>query len=163
MIYVNLQIATEQTDNIPDLDEIQRICDCAILPRKQEAELSIRIVTEEESHELNLQYRDKDRPTNVLSFPYEFPEELPLEIVEEMELDNIYIGDLAICKNVVEKEAQEQNKPLNAHWAHMIVHGCLHLLGYDHITDEDANVMEPLETKIMQDLGFENPYKDDEN
>lgn len=163
MISIDFQVAVEDTENLPTLEEIQKTADAAILPRKSEASMTVRIVEEEESHELDLEYRGKDRPTNVLSFPYEYPEDLPPEAIEEMGIEGEdYIGDLVICKKVVEREAKEQNKPLKAHWAHMIVHGSLHLLGYDHITDEEANEMEPLETKIMLELGFEDPYKDDE-
>src|SRR5690606_20131870 len=96
---------------------------------RQEAELTIRIVDEEESRILNRDYRGKDKPTNVLSFPFEAPPGLdawPL------------LGDLVICAPVVAREAVEQGKPLMAHWAHMVVHGVLHLLGYDHEEDEDA-------------------------
>lgn len=113
-----------------------------------ETEITIRIVDEAESHELNLTYRGKDKPTNVLSFPFEVPEgiELPL------------LGDLIICRQVVEKEAQEQQISLESHWAHLAIHGTLHLLGYDHIEDAEAEEMEGLETEIMQSLGFEDPY-----
>jgi len=95
-----------------------------------------------------LTYRGKDRPTNVLSFPFECPDEVEL----------LLLGDLVICRQVVEREAIEQEKPLMAHWAHMIVHGSLHLLGYDHIEDDEAEEMESLETEIMQGLGFADPY-----
>ena len=114
-------------------------------------ELLIRIVDTVESQDLNRDYRGKDKPTNVLSFPFEAPPgmELPL------------LGDLVICRQVVEAEAIEQGKPLMAHWAHMVVHGSLHLLGYDHIEDEEAEEMEQLERDIMQELGFADPYLDD--
>ena len=108
----------------------------------------MRLVDEAESHELNLTYRGKDKPTNVLSFPFEAPPgiELPL------------LGDLIICRQVVEQEAKEQDKPLEAHWAHMVIHGSLHLLGYDHIIDEEAEEMDGLESEIMLALGYEDPY-----
>lgn len=101
-----------------------------------------------ESHSLNLTYRGKDKPTNVLSFPFEVPPGMEMSL----------LGDLVICRQVVEKEAQEQGKPLEAHWAHMVVHGSLHLLGYDHIEDDEAEEMEALETEIMLALGYEDPY-----
>jgi probable rRNA maturation factor len=107
-----------------------------------------------ESQELNHQYRGKNKPTNVLSFPFEIPEHLPEGV--EIEL----LGDLIICAPVVEREAQEQNKALLAHWAHMTLHGCLHLLGYDHIEDKEAEEMESLEIEILQKMGFPNPYND---
>ncbi|NHO65038.1 rRNA maturation RNase YbeY [Aestuariicella hydrocarbonica] len=115
----------------------------------EQAELSIRIVDREESQQLNHQYRQKDKPTNVLSFPADLPAELNLPL----------LGDLVICAPVVTEEASEQNKTLNAHWAHMLVHGTLHLLGYDHINDSDAEIMEQLETDILRELGFPPPYE----
>ncbi|MCR4554963.1 MAG: rRNA maturation RNase YbeY [Succinivibrionaceae bacterium] len=142
--------------NIPTTDEIQHIVDTVIGRFMPEAEITIRIVTEEESHELDLTYRKKDRPTNVLSFPYEYPEGFP---EPEMKL----LGDLVICKKVVEREAEEQHKDLKAHYTHMIVHGCLHLLGYDHITDEEAKEMESLEKDIMvNSFNLPDPYQQDE-
>lgn len=155
-VYIDLQIAVKDTSNLPTADELKRFAEAAILPHKKYAEMTIRIVEESESHELDLEYRGKDRPTNVLSFPFEYPKELPKECWGDL------IGDLVICKSVVEREASDQHKPLIAHWAHMVVHGSLHLLGYDHITDEEAQIMEPLETKTMLTLGFLDPYKDDE-
>ena len=112
------------------------------------AELCIRIVDEDESQELNREYRDKDKPTNVLSFPFEAPPGLPVNI----------LGDLAICAGVVAREAREQNKPVEAHWAHMVIHGVLHLRGFDHIKDEDAEEMEALEVKLLASIGFPDPY-----
>jgi probable rRNA maturation factor len=103
--------------------------------------VTVRLVDEAESRELNHTYRGKDKPTNVLSFPFEAPPGLELPL----------LGDLVICRQVVEAEAVEQGKPLMAHWAHMVVHGSLHLLGYDHIEDEEAEEMEQLERDIMQE------------
>ncbi|MFY9178689.1 MAG: rRNA maturation RNase YbeY [Venatoribacter sp.] len=117
-----------------------------------EPEMTIRLVQAEESQELNFEYRGKDKPTNVLSFPFECPPEVPIELV----------GDLVICVPVVEQEAKEQNKALQAHWAHMVVHGSLHLLGFDHIKDDEAEIMENLERQILAKLGFPDPYLDDE-
>jgi len=115
------------------------------------AELSIRVVDEIESQQLNLDYRGKDKPTNVLSFPFEAPPQIPCDL----------LGDLVICFSVVEKEAEEQSKSLLNHWAHMLIHGTLHLLGYDHIEDEEAEGMESLEIAILQQLGINNPYSND--
>lgn len=117
-------------------------------------ELTIRIVSPEESQGLNRDYRDKDKPTNVLSFEFEQPEGLA-EIGESIP----YLGDLVVCAEVVEQEAIQQNKSLESHWAHMIVHGTLHLQGYDHIEEDEALEMEALEIKIMADLGYANPYE----
>ncbi|MCG3865127.1 MULTISPECIES: rRNA maturation RNase YbeY [unclassified Photobacterium] len=147
-IYLDLQHATESLDGLPTEAEFQQWLNAAVTPFQADAEVTIRLVDEQESHALNLEYRGKDRPTNVLSFPFEAPPGMELEL----------LGDLIICRQVVEKEALEQNKPLKAHWAHMVVHGSLHLLGYDHIEDEEAEEMESLETEIMQNMGFVDPY-----
>ena len=147
-IFVDLQIATENIEDLPTEEQIVQWATAAVQPEGDEVEMTVRIVDEVESHELNLTYRGKDRPTNVLSFPFECPDEVVLPL----------LGDLVICRQVVEREASEQEKPLMAHWAHMVVHGSLHLLGYDHIEDDEAEEMESLETQIMQGLGFDDPY-----
>ena len=151
-VILDLQLTCADTANLPSEADFQRWLDAAVLPFQEEAEVTVRLVDEAESNQLNLTYRGKDKPTNVLSFPFECPPgvELPL------------LGDLIICRQVVEREASEQNKPLLAHWAHMVVHGSLHLLGYDHIDDEEADEMEALEVEFMQALGYDNPYQDDE-
>ena len=145
---IDLQIACEQESGLPTAEQIEQWATAAVQPQSDEVEMTVRIVDEAESHELNLNYRGKDRPTNVLSFPFECPDEVELPL----------LGDLVICRQVVEREAQEQDKPLMAHWAHMVVHGSLHLLGYDHIEDDEAEEMESLETQIMTELGFADPY-----
>ena len=147
-IFVDLQIATENIEGLPTEEQIVQWATAAVQPEGDEVEMTVRIVDEAESHELNLTYRGKARPTNVLSFPFECPDEVEL----------LLLGDLVICRQVVEREAAEQEKPLMAHWAHMVVHGSLHLLGYDHIEDDEAEEMESLETQIMQGLGFDDPY-----
>lgn len=147
-IFVDLQIATENIEGLPTEEQIVQWATAAVQPEGDEVEMTVRIVDEAESHELNLTYRGKDRSTNVLSFPFECPDEVELPL----------LGDLVICRQVVEREAAEQEKPLMAHWAHMVVHGSLHLLGYDHIEDDEAEEMESLEAKIMQGLGFDDPY-----
>ncbi len=118
-------------------------------------EVAIRIVDEAEIQELNRDYRDKDKPTNVLSFPSELPDFVLAE------LEELPLGDLVICAGVVAVEAAEQGKPLAEHWAHMTVHGVLHLLGYDHIEAADAAEMEPLEISVLAGLGIQNPYGDE--
>jgi len=145
---IDLQIACEQETGLPTTEQIEQWATAAVQPQSDEVEMTVRIVDEAESHELNLNYRGKDRPTNVLSFPFECPDEVELPL----------LGDLVICRPVVEREAQEQEKPLMAHWAHMVVHGSLHLLGYDHIEDDEAEEMESLEAQIMTELGFADPY-----
>lgn len=145
---IDLQIASENIDGLPTLEQIEQWATAAVQPESDNVEMTVRIVDEAESQTLNRTYRAKDRPTNVLSFPFECPTEVSLPL----------LGDLVICRQVVEYEAAEQEKPLMAHWAHMVVHGSLHLLGYDHIDDTEAEEMESLETKIMQGLGFVDPY-----
>lgn len=147
-ITLDLQIATESDTALPTEAEITTWLDAVVQRFQDAAEVTVRIVDNEESQQLNNDYRGKDKPTNVLSFPFEVPEGIELDL----------LGDLVICKQVVEHEAQEQQKPLTAHWAHMVVHGTLHLLGYDHIEDEEAEIMESLETEVMLELGFEDPY-----
>jgi probable rRNA maturation factor len=119
----------------------------------QDCEIGIACVDNDESHKLNLEYRQKDKPTNVLSFPSDVPEEVLAM------LDALPIGDLVICIPVVLQEAIDQNKTPIEHFTHMLVHGTLHLMGYDHETsDEDAEEMEALEIEILAKLGFKNPY-----
>lgn len=147
-VILDLQLACEETTGLPDEALFQRWLE-AVLPKFQpQSEVTIRIVDEEESHHLNLTYRGKDKPTNVLSFPFEAPPEVELPL----------LGDLIICRQVVEQEAIEQQKSAEEHWAHMVVHGCLHLLGYDHIEDDEAEEMENLETEILAELGYADPY-----
>ena len=121
---------------------------------EQPCDIGIRLVDNSESQSLNLHYRHKDKPTNVLSFPSELPEEiLPM-------LDQVPLGDLVICIPVVLQEAAEQHKTPEAHFAHMVVHGTLHLMGYDHeLGTEEAAEMEGLEIQVLQQLGFGNPYE----
>jgi probable rRNA maturation factor len=146
-LHVDIQIACESEDS-PDEQSIQRWVSAAIRDEREDAELSVRIVGEQEGKNLNETYRGASGATNVLSFPFDdkLPKQIPL------------IGDIVICAPVVAKEAQEQKKPLDAHWAHMIVHGVLHLLGYDHHQEQQAFIMESLETDILQGLGFPPPY-----
>lgn len=147
-VTLDLQLATEKTKKLPNEAHFQTWLDCALASSDDDVEITIRLVDEEESHHLNHQYRGKDKSTNVLSFPFESPEgiELPL------------LGDLVVCVQVVEREAQEQNKPLMHHWAHMIIHGVLHLCGYDHIKDDEAEEMETLETQLLASLSIPDPY-----
>ena len=137
------------SQELPSTEHFQQWVDAAFaLLTEQEFELTIRLVNIAESQQLNKQYRQKDKPTNVLSFPFEVPEGIELNL----------LGDLVICSQVVEQEAKAQNKELFDHWAHMVIHGCLHLLGYDHINDTDANEMEALEIEILAKLAIANPY-----
>lgn len=142
---------------LPTQADCERYIDAVLgaLDITQPCSVDIRVVGLDEGRALNAHYRDKDYATNVLSFTAELPEALIAE------LDERPLGDLAICAEVVAREAIEQGKPLAAHWAHMIVHGSLHLLGHDHIEPEDAARMEPLELKILSVLGIDNPYDDE--
>jgi len=123
--------------------------------QRANAEVLVRVVDEAESAELNLTYRQKTGPTNVLSFPFERPEGLPAEA-----LDVEYLGDLVICAPLVDEQAKQQCKPVFEHWAHLVIHGCLHLQGYDHIDAVDAEVMERLEVTLLDSIGIDDPYKD---
>ncbi|MBF6058611.1 MULTISPECIES: rRNA maturation RNase YbeY [Thiomicrorhabdus] len=158
MLDIDLQWAIEPQE-IPTLEQCEHWVSTSLGSALYDryTELTIRIVDEEESQTLNREYRDKDKPTNVLSFEFEQPPGL-VDLGEELP----YLGDLVICAEVVRKEAEEQGKSLEAHWAHMVVHGCLHLLGYDHIEDDDAEEMESLESEIMHNLGYGDPYAQDE-
>lgn len=156
-IIVDLQIASTAT-NLPDSQEITRWCNAAIQELDEPEtdadnpfEMTVRIVDEEESAALNRDYRGKSGPTNVLSFPFESPPEVRINL----------LGDLVICAPVVEHEAKEQSKSLPAHWAHMIIHGTLHLQGFDHIEDDDAAIMEDIESRLIQGLGYPAPYENE--
>lgn len=136
---------------LPDDGQIERWTRAALKAgeRRSNTQLAIRLVDEEEGTRLNEQWRHKKGPTNVLSFSMDGLDLIAPEL----------LGDIVICAPVVAKEAKEQSKPLHSHWAHMVIHGVLHLLGYDHNIDADAEKMESLEQKIMTQLGFSDPYQ----
>jgi probable rRNA maturation factor len=113
-----------------------------------EADLTLRLVDSEESHKLNSRFRGKNQPTNVLSFPAELPPGLDIPL----------LGDVVICAPLVKEEAAVQGKSLQAHFAHLVIHGVLHLQGYDHQDDQQAAEMEALEVELLNSLGFANPY-----
>ena len=140
---VDVQYATA-VPSVPDRDRIRRWARAA-MDGAGPAELSVRIVDEAESAELNGRWRGEHRPTNVLSFP---AGENPAGL----------LGDVVICAPVVAREAAEQEKSADAHWAHMVIHGVLHLRGYDHIEEKDASVMEPLEVERLKQLDYPDPY-----
>ncbi len=142
-----------ELDSLPSDDDFQLWVDKALADYSQDAEVVIRIVDTEEMTELNSQYRAKQGPTNILSFPFELPGG-----VERIDL----LGDLVVCAAVLEQEAKQQNKALSAHWAHIVIHGVLHLLGYDHLTDDEAIVMESKEVVLLQELHIDNPYQEKE-
>lgn len=145
-IEVDIQRATEASGQ-PDDESLRRWAGLA-LRGKPGHELTIRLVDADESRELNHEYRGKDYATNVLSFPSDLPPELNIPL----------LGDLVICVPVVLREAAEQHKTAEAHWAHMVIHGCLHLLGYDHMEDAEAEEMENLECQLLAELGISDPY-----
>lgn len=136
------------TDTIPDEAILRDWVAAALTGRRGQTELTLRIVDEVEIATLNATYRHTSGPTNVLSFPFEAPPGVPLPL----------LGDLVICAPVLEREARAQGKTLEAHWAHMVVHGCLHLLGHDHLCAGEAAVMETREIEILSTLGYPDPY-----
>ena len=147
----SIQIDLQNDDNIPDVPAVDLIQDWvshSLISKHQQLEQTIRIVDESESRLLNKTWRGKNKPTNVLSFPAEDSEYL----------DYDHLGDLVICAAVVAAEAAQQNKDLYAHWTHMVVHGMLHLQGFDHMTDAEAEQMEAKEIEILATLGHTNPY-----
>jgi probable rRNA maturation factor len=156
---LDLQLASDSAD-IPKQQDMQLWLD-TLLSHQQlnKKEITVRIVDEEEIQQLNQQYRGKDKSTNVLSFPFEMPELVMPDGVHMDESISDFLGDIVICTQVVKLESQQQNKLLAHHWAHMLIHGTLHLLGYDHIEDQDAEEMEGIEIAILQKLGIDDPYQ----
>ena len=141
---------------LPSAISFRRWVTAALAGRIREADLAIRVVGTKEGRALNRHYRGRDYATNVLSFPADLPEGLPPGV--RMPL----LGDLVLCAPVVAREAREQRKPLNAHYAHLTVHGALHLLGWDHADTREAEAMEQLEREILAGLGIDDPYALDE-
>ena len=153
-VIIDLQNAVEST-KLPSSEKMQVWISLALEKANakfKQPEITIRIVSVNESQQLNTDYRAIDRPTNVLSFPFEVPDMIPAEELDE------FLGDLVICEQVVVDEANLQHKTLESHWAHMIIHGVFHLLGFDHIEENEAEEMEGLEVEVLTKLGFNNPY-----
>jgi len=146
-IQVELQVV-DDSGSVPDAGHFSRWASAAAAGNTDHGELSIRVVDEAESRSLNSRFRDRQYATNVLAFPANLPGEFELPL----------LGDLAICRDVIEREASEQGKQTEAHWAHMVVHGTLHLLGYDHQTQSQAHLMESLEVQVLRGLGYADPY-----
>jgi probable rRNA maturation factor len=146
-LVLEVQHATEVSD-VPDEQALHAWALAALGDEPAPVELVIRIVDEPESRALNARYRGKDKPTNILSFPFEAPPGIEMNL----------LGDLVICAAVVAREAREQHKPLDHHWAHMVVHGVLHLRGYNHLDDKQASEMETLEKQILEGFGIADPY-----
>lgn len=133
---------------LPAASTLRAYAEAALAGRREDGELSVRIVDTDEGRALNRDYRDKDYATNVLSFPAELPPGVPLPI----------LGDLVLCAPVIAREAEEQGKPLKHHYAHMLVHGVLHLLGHDHMDEAEAEAMEAIEREVLAGLGIPDPY-----
>ena len=135
---------------IPSLEQIEAWANAVLVAENTgEQEITVRFTDDEESQTLNHEYRGKDKPTNVLSFPFEVPPGIEMNL----------LGDLVICVPVIMREAEEQDKTPTNHYAHMVVHGILHLLGYDHIDDADADIMEAKEIRILASLNIGKPYQ----
>ncbi len=149
-VRVNIENVS-RCDQVPDPTSMRRWLTAAISQHASRGEISVRLVGVEEAAEFNGRYRNQSGPTNVLSFVADIPEFV----------DSDLLGDLVVCAPLVNREALEQGKPAAAHWAHILVHGALHLLGYDHIQNTEALEMEALETQILGELGFAPPYAGD--
>ncbi len=147
-IIIGLQYAVPRT-GIPSRADFQHWVAASLASRYDAAEVTIRIAGEEEMAALNQRYRSKEGATNVLSFPFEALAPLPVP----------FLGDVVICAPLVAREALEQAKDRQAHWAHLVVHGVLHLLGFDHQQEAQAEQMEALETSLLTSLGYPDPYQ----
>ena len=148
---LELQLASEFS-NLPTLEQFEYWTEVALINQPEAQEIVIRIVDVPEMTELNESYRHKSGPTNILSFPFEAPEHFSMEF-------NV-LGDLVLCAPVIAQEAEQQGKLLAHHWAHIYIHGILHLLGYDHLQETEAEEMEALEVKILSKLQINNPYQE---
>lgn len=155
MHQILIQQTTGKTVFHPKAALLRKWAKITLDKRTASTEVTVRIVNTEEMAYLNSTYRHKTGPTNVLSFPFDIPKGIDMDIP--------ILGDIVICAEVVNQEAAEQGKTLDAHWAHMIVHGVLHLLGYDHVKESEANIMKALEVDILNKIGFPNPYRTEEN
>ncbi|MEA3250378.1 MAG: rRNA maturation RNase YbeY [Pseudomonadota bacterium] len=153
---IDLQLATACSTGLPGVEALSRWVAATLAaharvtgqPVAAAPELTIRLVDDAESQALNRDYRGKNRPTNVLSFPFEAPPGIDLPL----------LGDLVISHPVMRREARQQHKPLADHYAHLVIHGALHLLGYDHIDEAEAEIMEALERAVLDGFGIPDPY-----
>lgn len=140
-------------ETIPPISYFRKWAKEALKEKISQAELTIRIVDKEEMTILNSTYRNKNKPTNVLSFPFK-----QADFINGSSENDFFLGDIVICADVIKEEALLQEKKIEAHWAHMVVHGVLHLLGFDHEKEIDATIMENEEINILKKLKFSNPY-----
>ncbi len=150
-VIIDMQIACTQVSDLPESKDFTHWAKKTLVGAnyQQDAEITVRIVEPAEIQQLNRDYRKQDKTTNILSFPFEAPEGVELNL----------LGDLVICAEVVEFEAKQQEKQIQQHWAHMVIHGILHLLSYDHINEDDAQQMESLEIELLASLGYADPYQ----
>lgn len=148
-----LQVVVQNVAGAKALPTKKQMCaaiQLALPETLRKAEITVRVVAPTESQALNRRYRHKDKPTNILSFNY--------HELDEQETESYLLGDLVVCADVIAEEAKDQQKELLAHWLHLLLHGTLHLLGYDHEHAEDAARMEQREIELLAVLGFSNPY-----
>lgn len=151
--YIDIQNATEKPLPVSEQSLI-KLASLALRDHQKEAELTIRIVNPEEMINLNHTYRKQNKTTNVLAFPSSIP--------DVIKLDCPLLGDVIICPEVLLEESKQFNKSLQEHWSLIVIHGVLHLLGYDHIEDQDTVVMQGMEIKLLTELGYANPYEAEE-
>ncbi|MGQ4005494.1 rRNA maturation RNase YbeY [Francisellaceae bacterium CB300] len=155
---LDLNIINDDEYPIPKFEDLLKCFELVTTHHDiKSASVNVNIVSNTEIQQINKDFRDKDYPTNIISFEFEKPEGLPDDIVDD------FLGDIVIAPAVLEKEALEQNKSLDDHWYHIFIHGLLHLLGYDHIADDEAETMENLEIQLLAKLNIANPYLDIEN
>ncbi|HHF7365305.1 TPA: rRNA maturation RNase YbeY [Legionella bozemanae] len=147
--YIDIQNATDEPLPVSE-EELTHLASLALRDYQKEAELTVRLVTAEEMIHLNYTYRKQNKTTNVLAFPSALPPEIQLECP--------LLGDVIICPQVLLEESKQLKKTLESHWALILIHGILHLLGYDHIKDDEAVIMQAIEIKLLAELGFSNPY-----
>lgn len=147
--YIDIQNATENASPLTE-DQVNKWASLALRDQQTDAELTIRLVSPQEMIDLNHTYRKQNKTTNVLAFPCSLPDDIELECP--------LLGDVIICPEVLLEESIQFNKSLEEHWALIVIHGVLHLLGYDHIEDKDALIMQGIEVKLLAELGYANPY-----
>ena len=153
MIDLNINIINENRLYVPDKESLMECFTIiAQILKIKEAAINLKIVLNEEIQKINKKFNNKNKPTNIISFEFDRPKGLPKDILKE------FLGDIIIAPLVLEKEAIEQNKKLDDHWKHIFVHGLLHLFGYNHLDNREAEQMEKLETKILSELDINNPY-----